>query len=139
MSPTSELPLAARIDAFFAASPIGVVGASSDRSKYGYRCLAALLEKGFHAIPVNPRAEEILGVPAVASVTDLPADARAINVITPPAISAQVLAAAIERGITHVWFQPGAEPDDVSLARAAEAGTDVIVHGPCILVALASR
>ncbi len=136
---TTPTTLSEQIEAFLAESPIGVVGASSDPSKYGYRCLHALLEKGLEAIPVNPKGGEILGVSAVTSIADLPAGIRAINVITPPVVTESVIDAAIAHGITRIWLQPGAEPIDAAIERARAAGIDVISHGPCILVALASR
>ena len=135
---TAERTLAERIDAFLASAPVGVVGASTNPAKVGYRCLETLLAKGIAAIPVNPRATSILGSDAVADVADLPPEVGALNVITPPPVTAAVLEVAIERGIRHVWIQPGAE-EPRSIAQAIEAGLDVIHGGPCLLIALASR
>ncbi len=128
--------LAVRIRAFLASDPIAVVGASRNPAKYGNIVLAALLESGRRAIPVNPREEEILGIAVVPSVDELPADVRALSVITPPPVTEKVVVAAIACGIERIWLQPGAE-SAAAIATAEGAGIDVIAEGPCILVSLA--
>ena len=124
-----------QIDKFLAADKFGVVGASSDRSKYGNKELRCYLQHGRHAVPVNPRDEEIEGVACVASVAELPADVTSISVITPPSVTEKVVEDAIKKGITDVWMQPGAE-SRVAVDRCREAGINVIADGSCVLVVL---
>ena len=136
--PAAEtLPLSDQIARFFSRTPIAVVGASADPSKYGHRCFRALLDKGFDAIPVNPRGGTILDHPVTEVLPRLPEAVRALNIITPPAVTAATIDRAIEQGITDLWIQPGAEEPD-AIARAEAAGLSVIHGGPCILVALAN-
>ena len=45
---------------------------------------------------------------------------------------------AIEAGVEHLWFQPGAE-DEQAIERAQEAGLSVIADGACLLVVLGYR
>jgi len=63
-----------RIDIFLDTKSYGVVGASSNRDKYGNKVLRCYLQNGYRAIPVNPKEKEIEGIPCVASVLDLPDD-----------------------------------------------------------------
>ena len=86
------------IDEFLKAEAFGVVGASSDRSKYGNRVLRCYQEHGLKAVPVNPKEKEIEGTACVASVLDLPADVASISVITPPLVTEQVVEQAAEKG-----------------------------------------
>ncbi len=124
-----------QIDTFLQAKRFGVVGASIDRSKYGNRVLRCYLHKGLAAVPVNPKEREIEGIPCVASVAGLPDDVTSISVITPPAVTEQVVEAAILKGIANIWMQPGAESPK-AVARCQEAGINVIADGSCILVVL---
>lgn len=127
-----------RIEAFFAASPIAVIGASLDPAKFGYRVLEAYLRHGFSVYPVNPRGGEILGRTAYADLASLPEPPAAVSIITPPDVTEQVLPEIIASGARHVWMQPGAEsPQAIRMAR--EAGLNVIAGGPCVLVELRRR
>jgi len=124
-----------RIEKFLASPAFGVVGASVIRHKYGNRVLRCYLQNGKRAIPVNPRESEVEGIPCVAGVADLPPEVRSLSVITPPAVTEVVVAAAIEKGIESIWMQPGAEsPAAVELCR--KAGVNVIADGSCLLVVM---
>jgi predicted CoA-binding protein len=122
-----------RIKSFMASGPYAVVGASSDRDKYGNKVLRAYQQHGMDVYPINPRATEIEGLKAYASLAAVPVKLRAISVITPPAITEQVVEAAAAAGVRMVWMQPGAEsPEAVQKAKAL--GMEVISGGPCFLV-----
>lgn len=126
------------IEEFLREGPWAVVGASEDRAKYGNKVLRAYFQTGREAWPVNPRAEEIEGREAYASLADLPSVPRAISIITPPKVTEKVVAQAAELGVEHVWMQPGAQSDD-AVAAAEEAGMGVIADGSCLLVAVGFR
>lgn len=65
---------AAALDALWAPKSVAVVGASADPNKTGGRPVAYLLKHGFKGDiwPINPRADDIAGLPCFASVADLP-------------------------------------------------------------------
>jgi predicted CoA-binding protein len=127
-----------RIDAFLQQERYAVAGASADRAKYGNKCLRCYLQHGRHVVALNPRETEVEGVPAYASLGDVPQTPQAVTVVTPPRVTLAVLDEAARLDIRHVWLQPGAE-DDAVLERAAELGLDVIAGGPCLLVRLGFR
>ncbi|KAL2914353.1 hypothetical protein HK105_206125 [Polyrhizophydium stewartii] len=121
---------------FFKASAFAVVGASADRSKFGNRVLRWYLENaaGASLFPINPKAPEIEGVPALQSLRALPNPAAtSVSVITPPAVTEAVLREAVELGIRNVWLQPGSE-SAAGMQYARDHGVNVIGGGPCILV-----
>ena len=122
-----------RIKSFMASGPYAVVGASSDREKYGNKVLRAYQQHGMEVYPINPRATEIEGLKAYATLADVPAKLRAISVITPPSITEQVVEAAAAAGVRMVWMQPGAESDE-AIRKAEALGMEVIAGGPCFLV-----
>ncbi|MDD2308048.1 MAG: CoA-binding protein [Desulfuromonadaceae bacterium] len=124
-----------QISQFLASPAFGVVGASTNREKYGNKVLRCYLQNGKRAIPVNPNEAEIEGVPCAATISDLPPDALSISMITPPAVTAKLVPLAIEKGIKNIWMQPGAEhPDAVALCQ--QRGVNVIADGSCVLVVL---
>jgi predicted CoA-binding protein len=127
-----------RIDDFLAEGPWAVVGASTNREKYGNKVLRTYLQHELEVYAVNPRAEVIEGVESFADVAALPANVRGLSIITPPAITEQVVEDAAARGIRHLWMQPGAESAK-ALERAEELGLSVIAGGPCLLVVLGFR
>jgi predicted CoA-binding protein len=53
---------------------VAVVGPSRDRDKDSYRVSAYLKKHGFRIIPVNPFADEILGVKSYKSLLDIPTE-----------------------------------------------------------------
>lgn len=123
------------IETFFQSAAFGVVGASEDRSKFGNKVLRCYLANHKTVIPVNPKAASIEGIPCVASVAELPDTVKSISVVTPPPVTEQVVEAAIARGITSIWMQPGAE-SAAAVERCKEAGINVIADHSCILVVL---
>ena len=123
------------IETFLTSEAFGVVGASEDRSKYGNKVLRCYLQNKKTAIPVNPKVASVEGIATVATVADLPDNVKSISVITPPAVTEKVVEAAIARGITNIWMQPGAE-SDAAIERCKAAGINVIADHSCLLVVL---
>jgi predicted CoA-binding protein len=124
-----------QIEQFLASPAFGVVGASTNRQKYGNKVLRCYLQNGRKALPVNPNEAEIEGVLCIAAISDLPTDVESISMITSPAVTAKLVPLAIETGIKNIWMQPGAEhPEAVAICR--EKGINVIADGSCLLVVL---
>ena len=128
----------AQIDAFLNGSPHAVVGASTNRDKYGNKVLRCYMQNDRPVYPVNPRATEIEGLEAYPDLRSLPQQVHGLSIITPPTITEQVVEDAAEAGIKHLWMQPGAESDR-AIERAQELGLNVIARGACLLVVLGYR
>ncbi len=127
-----------QIDAFLSGTPHAVVGASQAREKYGNKVLRAYLQGQRAVYPIHPKAEEVEGLAAYPDLASLPQTVHGLSIITPPSVTEQVVAQALQLGIRHIWMQPGAESlPAVELAQ--QAGINVIWGGPCILVALRFR
>lgn len=127
-----------RIEEFLKSKSFGVVGASTDRSKYGNKVLRCYQMNGLKVVPVNPREVAVEGVPCVASVSDLPDGVSSISIITPPSVTEKVVEEAIVKGIRNIWMQPGAE-SAVAVKLCMDAGINVIADGSCLLVVLGYR
>lgn len=124
-----------QIDKFLASPTIGVVGASSNRSKFGNKVLRCYQQHKHPAIPVHPAQQEIEGLAAVASVAELPDGVESISVITPPQITEKVVQQAVAKGIKNIWMQPGAQ-SDTAISYCAKHGINLIADGTCVLVVL---
>ncbi|KAI7874572.1 NAD(P)-binding protein [Lichtheimia hyalospora FSU 10163] len=119
---------------FIKSTHFAVVGASTDRSKYGNRVLRWYQDFGLPVTPINHKEKEVEGLVAIDSIDELKDPKEtALSIITPPKVTLQVLKRAKELGISKLWLQPGAE-DKAVLDYAQEAGLDIIAGGPCILV-----
>ena len=124
------------IEDFLASKTYAVAGASANPEKYGNLVFLALLKSGRETYPLNPTTPEIAGHTTYTSIAELPVVPDALSIITPPAITRQVVADAIAAGVKHIWMQPGAE-DALASESARAAGINVIDDGSCILVLLA--
>jgi predicted CoA-binding protein len=125
----------AKVERFLKAPAYAVVGASNDRSKYGYKCFSCYLEHNLKAYPVNPRESEILGNKVYRDLVSLPEKVESISIITPPVVTEKVVDEAIAAGVKNIWMQPGAE-SRAGVEKAEKAGINVIWGGPCILIEL---
>ena len=124
-----------QIEQFLLSPTFGVAGASTNRQKFGNKVLRCYQQNGKQVVPINPNESEIEGLACVATVAELPAEVKSLSMITPPAVTLQLVPRAIEKGITNIWMQPGAEhPDAVALCR--EQGINIIADGSCFLVVL---
>jgi predicted CoA-binding protein len=127
-----------KIDGFLESGPFAVVGASTNRAKYGNKVLRAYLQNDLDVHVVHPREKEIEGQPCHADLSSLPNPVRGVSIITPPPLTEKIVEAIPGAGASHVWMQPGAE-SDAAVRRAEELGLTVIAGGPCLLVALGYR
>ena len=119
MSPTPE-----QFRALFEPRGIVVAGASSHPGKFGFVALHNILSQGFPG-PVyatNREGGTILGVEAVPSIEDLPADAPLdlVFVCTPAAANADLLRSCAARGITAAFVTSAGYGEAGEAGRAAE-------------------
>ena len=127
-----------QLEKFFKTEAFDVIDASANRYKYGNKVLRVYMQRNMRAIPVNPREKEIEGIPCVTGIPDLPSEVKSISVITPPAVTEQVVEMAIAKGIENIWMQPGAE-SPAAVEKCLKNNINVIADGSCILVKLGYR
>jgi hypothetical protein len=104
---------------------VAVIGASSDRSKFGNKALRAFRAEGYTVVPVNPNEPEVEGLKTFASVMDVPQAIDMATVYVPPDIGLTLLADFERKGIPEIWVNPGAESDEL-LADARRRKLNVI-------------
>ncbi len=94
---------------FFSPSGVAIIGASANPEKLSHGILKNLLLYGYagEAYPVNPKAEEILGLPVYADVADVPDPVDLAVVVLPAALTPPVLESCGARGIKAVIIISG--------------------------------
>ena len=129
----------ATVDEFLSQRRIAVVGASDDKQNFGGAILRALRDHGYDAVGVNPNATTAAGVPCWPDLASVPGPVDGVIVMVSAGSSADVVRAAIPRGVTRVWLfrgigGRGAMTDDaVALCREHDVN---VVAGACPLMFL---
>jgi len=112
---------------------VAVIGASSDRRKFGNRALRAFLQQGYTVIPINPNEREVEGLQTYASVLDVPGVIDMASFYVQPEVGERVIDEVARKGIPEVWLNPGAESDAL-IERARTLKIEPIVA--CSIVAI---
>ena len=113
---------------------VAIVGASSDRSKFGNKSVRAHLQQGYEVYPVNPKGGTIEGLQVYQSLSDVPAQhLNKISVYLPSAIGIKLLDEIVQKQCDELLFNPGSESDEL-LERAQQLGLNPIVA--CSIVEL---
>ena len=106
---------------------VAIVGASSDRSKYGNKSVRAHLQLGYKVFPINPRGGEIEGLTVYKSLSEVPEKPLTrVSFYLPPAVTLEVLEEVAEVGCKELWLNPGSESEAV-VEKAMYLGLDPIV------------
>jgi predicted CoA-binding protein len=103
-----------------------VIGASNNRAKYGNKAVRAYVRQRHEVFPVNPHEKLVEGLPAYASVSEVPGPIDRATLYIPPAAALPILGALAARGdVAEVFFNPGAEtPELIAHARALGLNTE---------------
>lgn len=116
------------------AKTIAVVGCSPKPERDSHRVAAYLQAVGYRVIPINPGADEILGVKAYPDLASIPADVEIdiVDVFRRPEHIPAVVDAVLAQGAKALWLQLGcANPEAEQCAR--DAGL-VVVSDLCIKI-----
>jgi len=113
-------------DILLSAKTIASVGLSSNRMKESYGIVEYLKGQGYHIIPVNPTAAEILGEKAYPDLESIPERIDVVQVFRKPEDVPPVVDSAIKVGAKVVWMQEGIVNEDAA-AKARAAGLQVVM------------
>ncbi len=115
---------------------IAVVGLSSSPYKDSYIVAHHLHREGYDLVPINPKADTILGQPVFPSLAALPtADAARVQlalIFRPGDEVPQIVDAALEHlpNLKAIWMQKGIV-NEPAAARARDTGL-IVVSDRCI-------
>ena len=100
---------------------IAIIGASSDRKKFGNKAVRAYVEMGWTVIPINARGGTIEGLPAVKSLREIEGDLDRVTIYLPPEVGIGLLPEIAAKKPREFLVNPGAESAEF-LAEAERLG-----------------
>ncbi|MEQ8786134.1 MAG: CoA-binding protein [Pirellulaceae bacterium] len=105
---------------------VAVIGASSDRGKFGNKAVRAHLKLGYDVYPVNPKGGEVEGLTAYTSIDDVPVSPLdRVSLYVPPQVGVAMLEAIAAKGCGELWLNPGTESAEL-IAKAESLGLSAI-------------
>jgi predicted CoA-binding protein len=84
---------------------IAIVGLSSDPQRASWFVASYLKKEGYRVIPVNPKADRILGEKAYPDLASIPEPVDLVDVFRPAAECLAVAEQAVAIGAKAIWFQ----------------------------------
>jgi uncharacterized protein len=106
---------------------VASVGVSSNPDKPSYGIFQYLSEAGYHMIPVNPTAPEVLGRKSYPDLGSISEKIDVVQVFRKPEDVPPVVEQAIQAGAKVVWMQEGVVNQQAA-ARAEQAGLKVVMN-----------
>jgi len=119
------------IEEFFSQKTIAVVGSFRNESKFAYKILMHLKNKGYEVYPVNPNLKEVEGIKCYPSIIDLPLVVDLVDIVTPPKVTEEIVKQCLQKGIKRVWIQPGAESE--LAIKFCKDNNIKVVYNACIM------
>jgi len=117
------------------ARTVAVLGASSERRKFGNKAVRAFAAQGWRVFPVNPRESMVEGWPAFPTLGAIPEPVSSVTVYVPPPVGLRLLPEIAAVHPEQVWFNPGAESEEI---RSAATRLGVPVSFSCSIIAIGS-
>ncbi len=105
---------------------IAVVGLSPNPTRPSYGVASYLKDRGYRIIPVNPKAEEILGERSYPDLPSITEEVDVVDIFRRPEEVPPVVEEAIRIGAKVVWMQEGIVNEEAA-TRAREAGLMVVM------------
>ena len=114
------------------AKRIAIVGLSNNPNRPSYEVAEAMQKAGYEIIPVNPTVDEVLGVQAVDSLTDIEGPVDIVNVFRRSEALPEIAEEFLKIDCPVFWAQLGIENEEV-YRFLKEKGYTVIMNR-CIKV-----
>ena len=111
---------------------IAVVGLSPKLERDSHKVAKYLQDQGYRIVPVNPRADTILGEKSYPDLASIPEKVDVVDIFRRSDDVPPVVDQAIDIGAKAVWMQLGIVNEDAA-AKAREAGLGVVMDR-CMLV-----
>lgn len=121
------------IQAFLDQKAIAIAGASENKYNFGGSLMKELIGFGYRVLPVNPKYDEVQGVPCAANPKALPPDVDSMIVVVSPGITLEIVKDSVGSGIKRIWMHKGSGTGSFcqeALDLCRENNIDV-VYGLC--------
>lgn len=105
---------------------VAIVGASSDRRKFGNKAVRTYIAAGYEVFPIHPTDSTIEGLPVFRSVAELPVvELDRVTFYLAPARGVAALPDLVGKKIGQLILNPGADGPEV-IDKARELGLNVV-------------
>ena len=105
---------------------IAVVGLSPNPERDSHEVAKYLQEAGYRIIPVNPKAEQILGEKSYPDLSSIPENIDVVDIFRSSENVPPIVEEAIKVGAKAVWMQLGVINESAA-QEAAKAGLNVVM------------
>ena len=85
---------------------VAVIGASSNRQKYGNKALRALRDQGYTVIPINPKEPEVEGEKATGRCSTYRSQIDMATFYVAPPVGMRILDDVVKKGIPRSGSTP---------------------------------
>ena len=127
--PVPILDLDGSLEVLRAARRIAIVGASPDPGRPSHGVMRYLQHHGYECVPINPRAREVLGVPAYQTLEEAVRESGRfdiVDVFRRPEHATEIARSAVATGASTLWMQLGVVNWEAARI-ASEAGLSVVM------------
>ena len=108
------------------AETIAVVGMSPKPDRPSHYVARYLMENGYKIIPVNPAADEILGMKSYPNLKSVPERIDLVDIFRRSSQVPPIVDDALEIGARFIWMQDGVRHEE-SAAKARSRGVSVVM------------
>jgi len=112
------------------AKDIVIVGASNNPERASNGIMKFLMGKGYNCYPVNPNENEVLGVKAYKTLSDVPVKPDIVDVFRKSEAAPEIVKEAIKIGAKFIWLQEDVYSEEAE--RIANEHNVPIVMNKCI-------
>jgi len=105
---------------------VAVIGASSNREKFGNKAVRAFLQQGYDVFPVHPTEQTIEDLKVFRSVLNIPFPLDKVSLYVPPAIGMKLVEEIARKGCKELWLNPGADSPEL-YEKAQSLGLNPII------------
>jgi predicted CoA-binding protein len=120
------------VEDFLRQKNFAVIGSFRNESKYAFRILRRLKEKGYKVYPVNPHLDEVDGLRCYESLSDIPFPVDVVDIVTPPKVTEKILRECNDKGISRIWLQPGAQSQQA--IEFCNRHNLKVIHNLCLML-----
>lgn len=137
----SEISIYEELNPIFKPRTAAIIGASGKEGKVGRMFMDRFLEAGFEKLyPVNPGADEVLGLQAYPSVKDIPDEVDFALIVLPPKAVLQAIRDCVDKGVKGVVINSAGfseegeagEKIEQEMLRIAREGKTRLIGPNCI-------
>lgn len=109
-----------------------VVGGVHNKEKFAYKIYNFLKKKGYKVYAVDPSGEMVDADTSYRTLGEVPEKVDVVDMVINPIKGEAFIDEAKNLGIDFIWFQPGAEKQEL-IEKAKDYGMNV-VHNHCVMV-----